>query len=110
MGITTALTGLLPGTAFLSTLGILASLLALRFFLGVGEAATYPVAARARADMIIKKTYRTLMTRGQKACYVFCVDKETNEYFKRAINPQAEEHQPEEYGQAAEEPAIYPDN
>ena len=25
----------------------------------------------------------TLMTRGQKGCYVFCVDRETNEYFKR---------------------------
>ncbi len=31
---------------------------------------------------IIKNTYRTLMTRGQKGCYVYCVDKELNEYLK----------------------------
>lgn len=34
------------------------------------------------ASEIIKNTYRTLMTRGQKGCYIYCVDKETNEYFK----------------------------
>ena len=44
-----------------------------------------PQLARALGDRIIKNTYRTLMTRGQKGCYVFCVDKETNEYFKRFI-------------------------
>lgn len=42
-----------------------------------------PDNARALTERIIKNTYRTLMTRGQKGCYVFCVDKETNEYFKR---------------------------
>ena len=42
-----------------------------------------PDAARALADRIIKNTYRTLMTRGQKGCYVFCVDGETNEYLRR---------------------------
>ncbi len=31
---------------------------------------------------IIKNTYRTLMTRGMKGCYVYCVDKETEEYFR----------------------------
>ena len=35
------------------------------------------------ADNIIKNTYRTLMTRGMKGCYVFCVDKQLNEYFKK---------------------------
>lgn len=44
-----------------------------------------PKRAKEVADSIIKNTYRTLMSRGQKGCYVFCVDKETNEYFKRAI-------------------------
>lgn len=34
-----------------------------------------------RLDRIIKNTYRTLMTRGQKGCYIYCVDKETQEYF-----------------------------
>ncbi len=34
------------------------------------------------ADMIIKNTYRTLMTRGMKGCYIYCADKETQKYFK----------------------------
>lgn len=34
---------------------------------------------------IIKNTYRTLMTRGMKGCYIYCVDKETNEYFKNLL-------------------------
>ena len=38
---------------------------------------------RELADSVIKNTYRTLLTRGQKGCFLFCVDKETNEYFKR---------------------------
>jgi len=42
-----------------------------------------PVAACEKADRIIKNTYRTLMTRGQKGCYFFSVDPETNEYFKK---------------------------
>lgn len=37
------------------------------------------------ADRIIKNTYRTLMTRGMKGCYIYCTDKETNDYFKRLI-------------------------
>ena len=32
-------------------------------------------------DKIIKNTYRTLMTRGMKGCYVYCVDKNVEEYF-----------------------------
>ena len=40
-----------------------------------------PEAARKRVDKIIKNTYRTLMTRGQKGCYVYCTDPETNAYF-----------------------------
>src|SRR5690606_17878057 len=34
------------------------------------------------ADEIIKNTYRTLMTRGPRGCYVWSVDDETNEYLK----------------------------
>ena len=44
-----------------------------------------PDTARKLADRIIKNTYRTLMTRGQKGCYLFCVDKETNEYFRSFV-------------------------
>lgn len=35
------------------------------------------------ADTVIKNTYRTLMTRGMKGCYVYCTDKELNKYIKK---------------------------
>lgn len=38
------------------------------------------------ADEIIKNTYRTLMTRGMKGCYVFCTDKNLSEYLKGRLN------------------------
>ena len=44
-----------------------------------------PEQAYARFDLIIKNTYRTLMTRGQKGCYVYCTDEETREYFKNRL-------------------------
>jgi uncharacterized protein len=47
---------------------------------------TDPEAASAAADRIIKNTYRTLMTRGLKGCYVFCTDAETNKYLRRAAD------------------------
>ena len=37
------------------------------------------------ADTIIKNTYRTLMTRGMKGCYVFCTDENLKQYLKKAI-------------------------
>ena len=37
------------------------------------------------ADNIIKNTYRTLMTRGMKGCYVYCTNKELAEYLKSNI-------------------------
>ncbi|WP_300459907.1 DNA/RNA helicase domain-containing protein [Desulfobacula sp.] len=40
-----------------------------------------PEAATLKAEAIIKNTYRTLMTRGQKGCYIYCTDPETNAYF-----------------------------
>lgn len=40
-----------------------------------------PDEALVRADTIIKNTYRTLMTRGQKGCYIYSTDPETNAYF-----------------------------
>jgi len=43
-----------------------------------------PIAAREKADRIIKNTYRTLMTRGQKGCVFHSTDPETNAYFKNA--------------------------
>lgn len=44
-----------------------------------------PVAANTQLDAIIKNTYRTLMTRGQKGCYVYFVDKETRHFFESRI-------------------------
>jgi DUF2075 family protein len=44
-----------------------------------------PVAAKEAADRIIKNTYRTLMTRGMKGCYVFSEDEETRGYFSSAV-------------------------
>jgi DUF2075 family protein len=44
-----------------------------------------PEEAKEKLDLIIKNTYRTLMTRGMKGCYVYCVDEETREYFKNGI-------------------------
>ena len=41
-----------------------------------------PERAREIADRIIKNTYRTLMTRGMKGCFVYCTDPETAEYFR----------------------------
>ena len=44
-----------------------------------------PEEAMKKADAIIKNTYRTLMTRGMKGCYVYFTDKETEKYFKSRI-------------------------
>ena len=44
-----------------------------------------PGQARKLSDEIIKNTYRTLMTRGMKGCYVYCVDKELQEYLKESM-------------------------
>jgi len=41
-----------------------------------------PTAADKAADTVIKNTYRTLMTRGMKGCFVYCTDPETAEYFR----------------------------
>ena len=45
-----------------------------------------PSKALELADEIIKNTYRTLMTRGMKGCYIYCEDKFLQEYFKEKIN------------------------
>ncbi len=44
-----------------------------------------PEATKAQLDAIIKNTYRTLMTRGQKGCYVYSTDSETQEYFNKSV-------------------------
>ncbi len=37
------------------------------------------------ADEIIKNTYRTLMTRGMKGCYVYCVDERLAQYLRECL-------------------------
>lgn len=37
------------------------------------------------ADKIIRNTYKTLLTRGQKGCYVYCQDKALGQYMKERI-------------------------
>lgn len=41
-----------------------------------------PVEAKKRLNAIIRNTYRTLMTRGMKGCYVYCVDPALGEYLE----------------------------
>ncbi|MQM38892.1 hypothetical protein KBTX_02913 [wastewater metagenome] len=44
-----------------------------------------PETADARADAIIRNTYRTLMSRGLKGCLLYCTDAETQAYFRQRI-------------------------
>lgn len=41
-----------------------------------------PVAGAERIDRIIKNTYRTLLTRGMRGCYVYCTEPETRDYLR----------------------------
>lgn len=62
------------------------------------------VSTRLRLDRIIKNTYKTLMTRGQKGCFVFCVDKETNNFFQNmAQNVSYVSTEPSHYDMVAED-------
>ncbi|MDB5121833.1 MAG: family ATPase [Sphingobacteriales bacterium] len=44
-----------------------------------------PIETTEKLDRIIKNTYRTLMTRGMKGCYVYFVDSDTNKWFNDRI-------------------------
>lgn len=44
-----------------------------------------PERARTLADAIVKNTYRTLMTRGMKGCYVYCTDAPLAEYLRSRL-------------------------
>ncbi|MGG7621293.1 DNA/RNA helicase domain-containing protein [Bacillus coreaensis] len=70
-----------------------------------------PDEAERLADEIIRNTYRTLMTRGQKGCFIYCTDKELGEYFKQRVNSLEEEYVENEFfksnSRVAEEKEIY---
>ena len=52
-----------------------------------------PQSAKQKADAIIKNTYRTLMTRGMKGCYIHCTDRETNAWFKQIMGRAVQDYQ-----------------
>jgi len=39
----------------------------------------------SKIDVIIKNTYRTLMSRGMRGCFIYCCDKNLSEYFKALL-------------------------
>jgi len=49
-----------------------------------------PERALALADCIVKNTYRTLMTRGMKGCYVYCTDAPLAAYLRSRLQTVAE--------------------
>lgn len=44
-----------------------------------------PDHSQRKTDTIIRNTYRTLMTRGSKGCYVYFTDEETKKYFQKVV-------------------------
>ena len=40
-----------------------------------------PIATEIKTDQLIRNTYRALLTRGMKGCYIYSTDPETQEYF-----------------------------
>lgn len=52
---------------------------------GLRSAHPDPVEVRRVADRIIKNTYKVLMTRGMKGCYVYCTDKGMADHLRRMI-------------------------
>lgn len=44
-----------------------------------------PEAATKAVDAVIRNTYRTLMTRGQKGCYIYCTDQALANYLKTRL-------------------------
>jgi uncharacterized protein len=53
--------------------------------------------AKQLADEIIRNTYRTLMTRGQKGCFVYCTDKELEGYFKERVRDIQQSYEENEF-------------
>ncbi|MFJ7849183.1 DNA/RNA helicase domain-containing protein [Peribacillus sp. NPDC097206] len=70
-----------------------------------------PEKAMQLADEIIRNTYRTLLTRGQKGCFVYCTDKELENYLLKRLREIQVQYQPNEFFKAktsvAEEQGSY---
>ena len=52
----------------------------------IGPARKGNLEALSVIDSIIRNTYRTLMTRGMRGCYVYCVDAGLGEYLRGVVN------------------------
>ncbi len=63
-----------------------------------------PTAANGKADLIIKNTYRTLMTRGLKGCYVYFTDQATSCFVRDRI---VSDRSGELLAEVAEPPSTY---
>ncbi|WP_445506832.1 DNA/RNA helicase domain-containing protein [Niallia sp. 03190] len=69
-----------------------------------------PQKAKQLADEIIRNTYRTLMTRGQKGCFIYCTDANLAQYIKerhQISNPPFQENEFFKANKVAEQPTIY---
>jgi uncharacterized protein len=53
-----------------------------------------PAEAAALAERIVKNTYRTLMSRGMKGCYVYCVDAALAEHLRSRLAAPAAQQAP----------------
>lgn len=69
---------------------------------------TDPNQARALADTIVKNTYRTLMTRGMKGCFVFCTDASLADYFRARLRAAPSSLASDAVVSDAKEPAAKP--
>ena len=57
---------------------------------------------KKEARRLILNTYKTLLTRGQKGCYVYCEDKALAEYIRQMLQPQKQEEQEEKFARIVE--------
>ena len=57
-----------------------------------GMARSDPERAQALGDSIVRNTYRTLMTRGMKGCYVYCTDPDLAEHLKAHLRTFVQQH------------------
>lgn len=51
----------------------------------IGKAKKGDIQAEKDIDIIIRNTYRTLMSRGMKGCYIYCTDKALAQYLRSRI-------------------------
>lgn len=65
---------------------------------------TDPERAARIADRVIRNTYRVLMTRGMKGCYVYCTDSNLAEYLRGRIPALTYKTTPESLSFAADQP------